>query len=539
MPQKTNHFVKLLMSNMGLDQRVLDHASGPSLVQSSTSLFYLYSSYLGVAQEFQMKCREFDEMDEQSLDSSTFLDKVSQEASLKNRDMQRVLWVSSENDKIKEIAENMIKRLELETRARYYCRFIAKYGRFIVRPIVLDDSKPRISIIDDDLSNDLKPHDERFYRAVETVYGPLGEWRGFRYQNDDHPFHRFVEFKIGHTKWGQSLLDGARYHWRGLNILEKALELFRIARSPQTTIYRVPTSSVDPLSILRTLKLYRSMIEQQTKRQSGDNSEYRHAQPPTPLQSIFWPQTAEGPQGGVDIHQSPGDIRAITDIEYKRNKFLRKLGMPKDEEYSAEKNLSQSNVDLANSVREVQSAYLQGVDRLLQIELTLHGIEVRDDLYELHMYNPSEIEETLRLEKIQLGLDVSKQLFGIGDQLFGQPPAVQQLEEAIELPGTSKSADVTQKDPAGKPTIHKGTLWRKFVISEMLAPYFGNMLDDFDEFIVKQAEDLKKDKKKEEQAPMVRRMQEHTIHPRLHYKEIEIDQYILRKQLSESFEKKA
>lgn len=420
------------------------------------SMMTRYMTYLNTADAMLARYREYDEMDEYSTDVSTMLDKVSREGALMNRESGNIVWFTSKNPTIETYCNKMIKRLSLEKHARTYLRYIGKYGRFIVRPMFLDRADPKIEWLDDDLHHEETINvEDLYYRSVETYYSSSGEWKGFRRKNNEYKHWEFIEFKIGAGRWGNSMLEGVRYLWRSLDLLEKALELFRIAKSPQINIYRVPIGNADPLESLGILKMYKKFIEQQTRSTAAGH--YKQAKVPTPLTSIYFPISDKNDGAGIDVHSNNADIRKIEDIEYKHDKLLRKLGLPLKDEYDPTKNLSSTSVDVASRVEDLQLAFMEGIDRMAQIELALLGIPVDEDTYEIHMSRPSDLEETLRLEKLQLGIAVATDLFELGGTMVGE--SSNPLEEA-----TPPKA------------------WQEYVVNVVLHPYFGDMMQGYEEY---------------------------------------------------------
>jgi len=468
-----SRFAKLVLDSFDINPKRLGAGTGDEILGYS-DMMTAYMSYLGARSTQDAKFREFDEMDEYSTDISTMLDKLSREATLMNKEQKRIIWVTSENPTIEAYANKFIKRLQLEKNARIYCRYIGKYGRFVLRPVIMDPEHPRIEWLDDDLHQIEKQEADRYYRAVQTKYSPLGEWEGFLFRDHTYDYWDFVEFKIGTGPWGSSLLEGCRYIWRSLDLIEKSLELYRIVLSPQTTIFKVPIGQADPMESIGILKLYKRFLEQQTRKTV--EGVQNMSLPPSPLTSIYFPVTDKNDGAGVDIQTNRADVRAIADVEYKRNKFLRKLGMPLDTEYNASKNLSGINIDVAARVEDIQIAFMAGIDRILQIEFALMGIYVSEDTYELNMSRANDLEETIRLEKLQLGVDIANQLFLLGNEVYGQSIAPTPLE-----------FNGTQLPPLNSPDNVK--LWKEYIVTEFLDPYFGDMIRGFEEFRDRSAEE--------------------------------------------------
>lgn len=444
-----NWFQKIVYGELDVDaEKAKDFQKGTANNPTESYRNWLLQSPVSMDAWFN----QFNEMDLSSIDIATFLDKVSEEATLKNSDNHLVVWVEAENKTVAEKANKLIRRLKLDSEAADICRMIAKNGRYVVKPELVSQSNniQRIGTVAA-LPANLDPiaaPQEFYYRKVETAYDDKNHWVGFNYNSTKfHPWE-FVEFKLGSYKWGKSLLQDIYRFWKSLDLLYRALELFRVAKTPQTTIFRVPIGTSDPIGMLNTVKMYKRYIEQQVRNSTTPvGTQKAYDVPPSPLSSIYWPESSDR-SGGVDIYSQSGDINGIEDIKLARDMFLRKLGLPLDDEIDPTKNYTSQSVSLSRKVEMVQTAYLEGVDRLLQIEFALMGMKISETSYEIKMSRTSDIEETLRLEKIMLALDTADQLFALGGHVAEDKPKV----------------------------------WEKYVLNLILEPYFGKLIQNFNDY---------------------------------------------------------
>lgn len=396
----------------------------------------------------------YDSMERDSLDIGSLLESISEESTMKNKESKKVLWVSCEDVQVAEIINTLLKRIKVDDHATPICRNIAKYGRWVVRPVYdkVDETSELFSIvaIDDNVRQNIKSlQHEPYYTTVSPVYTKSKRWLGYSYKGQILPPWYFVQFKLGPTDYGNSILEDLISHQRKLNLLERALEMFRLTKSPQLNIFKIPVGSADTTQIFSIISRYKRFVDNQLS--TGNKGVDRSRQAPNPINNLFWPESSSG-SGGVEVVSNTADIANIADIEYARNKFLRRLGLPKDDNYEPNKNLSSLNIKVMRKTQRVQEAFVRGIDYLIQLELSLNGIEVTDKLYQIHMSSPSDLEETLRLEKLQLANDVSSQLFEI--------------------------ADVMSATKGGTPDK-----WKEFVVSTILSNYYGDLSDQYEKYI--------------------------------------------------------
>lgn len=447
-----NYFSKIMMKQFDIDPSINFAPGKPGNYNN----FQAFQDYIrGYPADILQLYLEFDDQDRNSEDISMFLNILSEEATLKNKEMESVIWVESSNQTIADEANKTIKELNLDKQSTSICRQIAKYGRWIVKPVYNSDGQnaKMISLIDRD-NDELTwqyQYDDLYLRKARTLY-TNGIWVGFEMDGENYKPWDFIEFKLGSGIFGESFLFGLYTFYRSLNLVERALDLFRVSVSPQLNIYKVPVGNADPLEQISILKMYEAQIESQLRKSNNGDGTEKNASPPSPLLSIFWPFTKDG-EGGVDVKTNSADINKIADIEYKRNKFLRLLGFPLDGDYDPSKNLSQVNIRILRKVELLQESYMEGVDRILQINFALKNQAITEDSYVIKMSKPSDLDEIARLEKIQLAADVSANLFELGDRL----------------------------EFAGKD-------WNMYVFDRFLGTYYGDLISGFEEYKKKSKE---------------------------------------------------
>jgi hypothetical protein len=444
-----NYFTKMMLKQFNIDPKLQMNQGRPG----SYNNFQAFQDYIrGYPNDILQMYLEFDDQDRNSEDIAMFLNTLSEEATLKNKEINSVIWVESTNQTIADKANKIIKELNLDKQSTSICRQIAKYGRWVVRPVFNDDpDKPEIvSLIDRDIS-DLTwqfQYDDLYLRKTRTLYDN-GRWIGFEMDGENYKPWDFVEFKLGASIFGESFLFGLYTFYRSLNLVERALDLFRVSVSPQLNIYSVPVGNSDPLEMLTIMKAFESYTESQLRKSNNGEGVEKNSSPPSPLLSIYWPKTDKG-ESGVQVIKNDADINAIADIEYKRKKFLRLLGFALDDDYDPSKNLSQVNIQILRKEEILQEAYMEGVDRILQIAFALINQPITEDSYVIKMSKPSDLDEIARLEKIQLAADVSSNLFEVGKELWDDPE--------------------TQKK------------WNKYILEQELGTYYGGMINGFKEF---------------------------------------------------------
>jgi len=459
-PKKLNFFQKRVLKAFGVDRITSFNPDSFQKLKDLLGGIESYSTYLkGIGDtDLPILYQEYDEMDSGSSDIANMLDIISEEATLLNKEQKSArVWATSEEPTIADKLNKMINRLNLNKSAPDYCRYIGKYGRFVVMPHFVQrgegaNASYYIGWIDDDLNNE-KDEKDRFYRTILPDYDENGFWKGYRItdqKDKKFKYWDFAEFKLGNEKYGRSLLVGIKELWRSLDLLEKCLDLTRLTKSPQLLIYGVPTSLSDPIEAINAMNLYKTFLEENAVvRNDGTSSQVNQAKLPSPLEAIFVPMGEDGKKASVEVHESSTDVSNIADVEYKRKKLLSKIYSMIDADSMTKigdpsKLLSSISLRIMRKVERLQDAFIGGVDRLCQIELSLSDIPIEPELYELHMIMSSDVMETLKMEKLQLALDNTVHLFELADHL-----------------------DVDKAK------------WSKFIVQDFLKNYFGDILDKY------------------------------------------------------------
>jgi len=485
------------------------------------TLFSDYKNFLNQKyDDIDLIYNEFDEIDDNSSDAFNMLEIVSDESSMLNRDKKARIWFQSENKSLEKYLNEMINRLGLSVNAREYIRYIGKYGRYVVKPNIVGIYAPTNTIsesvksdkwnnitynnsvkflcysdkeffqdqklllegdelkdiakhelvkasvewIDDQINSGLSEK-EKYYRTIVPYYTHSGEWKGYRvFSKDmtdknekDFKYWDFVEFKIGRSAIGNSLLAPVRVIWRGLDLLEKSIELWRLSRSPQLLVASIPVSGSDPLEYINTVKMFKKLVEKYSTYRDGQKQESQ-ARVPSPLETLYVPKFSEN-KSDVEVIHTTADVTSLADIEYKRNKYLSVLYRLIDAQSitgisDTSKLMTTMNIRLMGLVERLQSAYMSGVDRLAQIELALIDIPVTENLYTINMMVSNNIMESLKMDHLQMAAQVGAGLIEMADSL-----------------------GIDKKE------------WSEFILKDFLSSYFGDMLSKYDEYNAKKTTD--------------------------------------------------
>jgi len=223
------------------------------------------------------------------------------------------------------------------------------------------------------------------------------------YRNDNGELNEITCYKV----CGTSIVDNSRYIFRIVNLLDNMLILSRVARSSQYNIVKVEVGNASPQKTSQILTDVRRRIEGRT--QMRKNMGIKTDPSPIPVNSNVYIPTREG-RGDIQVDSvnESVDVRAITDIDYFKDKEFATLRVPKpylgfgENEFSTLANNSLVRMDAryARSVQRVQQVIKNGVTELCNNYLRYRGRNNDVGKFTIHM-RPLDTADTMnRIEEL-------------------------------------------------------------------------------------------------------------------------------------------
>jgi hypothetical protein len=397
-------------------------------ISRTVSSWEMFQRTNQVVRDRKARYREYERMDEMSSDVHASLDSYAEEATMKNREKDRTVWVFSDNQGIVEEAHRLFDRLKIEDSVYAIARCIAKYGDDFER-IYYDESgvihwqwtEPwRVDRICDDQDR-LRGYTVTGMQGVSatSLHAKANPWD-------------FIHFRISGSDrkgWGESLLSGLSRTWRILDQLETALALYRLHRAADRVIFYVDVGGASQEQSYEIVNRWRQMYR---KRKHFDDSkgevDFKH-NPIDVLEDIFWPVRKES-TSKVDKLPGSSNVGDIADIEMWRNKLRYGLRIPKgywgDDDggvFDAKAGLVAQDMKFARGVERIQRAVVNGITKMLQIHLALIGQNPSQDRFKVRMEPVSYLMEMQRMEALQQRIIVLQGLVEVGVGLGLDPEA--------------------------------------------------------------------------------------------------------------------
>ena len=401
---------KLFRSGPSIKRKIKNTTKAQKNASSAVELFKkahsdVYNSTLSAYGTFDRMARysDFSEM-ESTPEIASALDIYAEESCSQDAE-GRVLHIHSNNRKVKELLETLFyDTLNVNFNMVMWTRNLCKYGDFF-------------------LFNDVSPE----YGVINAYPIPITEIeREEGYDKDDPAAVRFrwitqgntilENWQISHFRllgndaflpYGSSVLEAARRIWRQLILIEDAMMVYRVVRSPERRVFYIDVGNVPPEDVASYVEQAKNSLKvnKVVGGQKG-NVDLRY-NPMAVDEDYFIP--VRGGDSGTRIDSLAGgqNTSAIEDVEYVQKKLFAALKIPKaylgyDEEVGSKATLAQEDIRFSRSIARIQKTIIAELNKLAMIHLYAHGFEGEDLLdFSLALSNPSSLAQQQKLSLIE------------------------------------------------------------------------------------------------------------------------------------------
>jgi hypothetical protein len=434
---------KLFRSGPVVKRKIRNPDSKSSSYTSSLEIFKrshsdVYSSTLSAYGSYDRMSRysDFAEM-EATPEISSALDIYAEECAAAD-DKGRVLHIYSDNRKIKEILETLFHdTLNIEFNLSMWVRNLCKYGDFF-------------------LFNDVHPE----YGITNAYPIPISEMeREEGFDKDDPSAVRFrwitqgnqvlENWQVTHMRllgndaflpYGSSVLEGARRIWRQLILIEDAMLVYRVVRSPDRRVFYIDVGNVPPEEVGNYLEQAKTALKrnQIIDRTSG-RVDLRY-NPMSVDEDYYLP--VRGSESGTKIDTLAGgtNAAAIEDVQYIQKKLFSALKIPKaylgyDEDIGAKATLAQEDIRFSRTISRIQRTIIAELNKIAMIHLYINGYDSEDLVdFEMRLSNPSSIAQQQKLELIKMRFEIASGApEGLVSKTYIRKNILEMTDEQIEM----------------------------------------------------------------------------------------------------------
>lgn len=416
--KNSNLFRKLtdLFRSGPVVKRRIKQFKGKSASRSSLEVFKkahsdVYNSTLSAYGSYDRMARysDFSEM-EATPEISSALDIYSEECVSPDVEGQ-VLHIYSENRMIKKILDELFYDvLNIDFNLVMWVRNLCKYGDFF-------------------MFNDIHPE----YGVINCFPIPIAEIeREEGFDPDDPGAARFrwvtqgnrvlENWQVSHFRllgndaflpYGSSVLEGARRIWRQLILIEDAMLVYRVIRSPERRVFYIDVGNIPPENVADYLEQAQSSLKRNAVVDKSTGQVDLRYNPLSVDEDYFLP--VRGGESGTRIDTLAGgsNTTAIEDVEYIQKKLFAALKVPKaylgyDEDIGAKATLAQEDIRFSRTIQRIQKTIVSELNKIAMIHLYTHGYTDEDLLnFNLRLSNPSSIAQQQKLELIRTKFEIS------------------------------------------------------------------------------------------------------------------------------------
>jgi hypothetical protein len=324
-----------------------------------------------------------------------------------------VLHIYSENRMIKQLlSELFYDVLNVDFNLVMWTRNLCKYGDFF-------------------LFNDIHPE----YGVINVFPIPIAEIEreeGFDPSDPGAVRFRWVtqgnrvleNWQVSHLRllgndaflpYGSSVLEGARRIWRQLILIEDAMLVYRVIRSPERRVFYIDVGNIPPENVADYLEQAQTSLKRNAVVDKSTGQVDLRYNPLSVDEDYFLP--VRGGESGTRIDTLAGgsNTTAIEDVEYIQKKLFAALKIPKaylgyDEDIGAKATLAQEDIRFSRTINRIQKTIISELNKVAMIHLYTHGYTDEDLLnFELRLSNPSTIAQQQKLELIRTKFEISSQ----------------------------------------------------------------------------------------------------------------------------------
>lgn len=322
-----------------------------------------------------------------------------------------VLHIYSENRMIKKhLTELFYDTLNIDFNLAMWVRNLCKYGDFF-------------------LFNDIHPE----YGVINAYPIPIAEIEreeGFDKTDPSAVRFRWVtqgnrvleNWQVSHFRllgndaflpYGSSVLEGARRVWRQLILIEDAMLVYRVIRSPERRVFYIDVGNIPPENIADYLEQAQTSLKRNAVINKSTGQVDLRYNPLSVDEDYFLP--VRGGESGTRIDTLAGgsNTTAIEDVEYIQKKLFSALKIPKaylgyDEDIGAKATLAQEDIRFSRTIQRIQKTIISELNKVAMIHLYTCGFTDEDLLnFELKLSNPSSIAQQQKLELIRTKFEIA------------------------------------------------------------------------------------------------------------------------------------
>jgi len=399
-----------------------DAVDGSAIDMLTGAGYDALTDYLRVDQDLPVRYADYEEMDDYG-EIATALDILADDATQPDSAVRRTLWVTSPDKTLQTVVDDLFNRtLRLDEEVWEIARTLCKYGNDFEEILVNSDgvrglnylpppTMRRLETPKGDLIGFVQDFRGRFDFSASDYQRVLdAKFQTFQPEDAQNQVAAFEGWEVTHFRlrgkerrsvYGHSSLEGARWIWKRLMLLEDAALVYRLQRAPERFAFYVDVGDLPPQEALAYVNRVRQNFRKKRFIDPATGKLNLRFDALSQDEDFFVPSRKGVDSTRIETLGAP-QWQAMDDIEYFRDKLFAAIKVPKaylgQEQGVARAVLSSEDVRFARTVLRVQRELVNGFRKIARVHLASLNVDPYEVEYDLHMTVPSAIFELAQME---------------------------------------------------------------------------------------------------------------------------------------------
>lgn len=388
-------------------------------------------SMLELDRRMLYRYRDYEEMDDYP-DISSALDIYADDATQVDSEKGKTVWVHSSDEQVKnELTDLFDKRIEVDNVIWELTRNLCKYGNDMEEILVGDHGVVGISFLPTPTMRRVESSRGDLLGFIQTFSDTMDitaeQFEKFKIQggaklSESRDMAAFEDWRVAHTRltskhreamYGWSVADSARWVWKRLMLLEDAVLVYKLTRSPSRYAFYIDvgkTSKQDGERIMQE-----AMHRLKKKKFVDKNGKLDLRASPMSMDQDFFLSMRDGRESTrVESLMGPS-YQQVDDVQYFLWKLYAALKVPKaymgyDENMPSKATLSQEDVRFARTILRVQREVRNGLKKICRVDLAARKIDPSVIDFDVKMTVPSSVFELGQMEARRARADLASMM---------------------------------------------------------------------------------------------------------------------------------
>jgi hypothetical protein len=470
------NLARIFRQGPSVPQRIASRTAGPgefvgtpigtaaAYLHQSTSAYANHMAHYGSYSRLS-RYTDYAEM-ETMAEVASALDIYSHEVCAKG-EYGEILRIDSNDPEIKDALTTLFyQTLNIEFNLAPWVRSLCKYGDYML----LVDHHPDFGVVNVyPMPVNEVEREEGFDMENPTRYRYRWTSRNNKVMEPWQVIHFRLLGNDTYLPYGMSILEAGRRAYRQLRLMEDAVMVYRIARSPERRVFYIDVGNIAPNDVPSAMEKAKNGLKRNQVVDSTTGQVDLRYNALSTDEDYFIP--VRGTDQGTKIDTLPGGqfTGDIDDLQYIQNKLFAALKIPKsylgyEGDISGKSTLAQEDVRFARTVQHIQRVVIAELEKIAMLHL--YSMGYRDEEitnFELSMANPSTINEIQRLELWRTKFEVAslatgqegvldkgfiyRHILGLSDQEIEEVEAGKIKDKELQVELDSMQAEIQVQVP--------------------------------------------------------------------------------------------